>query len=374
MNLMTKRMSGLLLSLLIGWQVNACTSFFLHKGDQMIMGRNYDFDFGDGWMIVNPKGLQKTAVPYPNEVSAKWTAKYGSIIFSQVGREGPTEGMNEAGLVIACLMQEGSQYPAKDNRPMTDELQWMQYQLDNFSAVQEVIASDKSVRITNKAYTKLHYMVADVSGNFAVIEFLNGKMVAHLNDYRTKGFICNDTFEKSASDMQKYKTYGGALTDLTKYNQFNPEEAVSIGSSGIAKYNGENLEEFGFEVLENVRALEGWKTNKPQYGSQWSVIYDLKNKSIAFKTRENRTIKRIQLSDFSFDCSTEIRLKKLNELEQNVKPGDLITLTRDLNLQIMIGFCDKWFGKGYMPVHFLKSASDWTFGCSCDNNTASVDD
>lgn len=374
MNLMTKRMSGLLLSLLIGWQVNACTSFFLHKGDQMIMGRNYDFDFGDGWMIVNPKGLQKTAVHYPNEVSAKWTAKYGSITFSQVGREGPTEGMNEEGLVIACLMLPGSQYPAVDNRPMTDELQWMQYQLDNYTTVEEVIASDKLIRITSQAFTKLHYMVADAKGNFAVIEFLNGKMVAHLNDYRTKGFICNDTFEKSVADMQKYNTYGGTQADLTKYQKFNPEEAVSIGSSSIAKYDGGDLEQFGFEILENVKALEGWNPNKPQYGSQWSVIYDLKNKSIAFKTRENRTVKKIRLKDFDYTCSATVKAKKLNDLGLIAGPSDLSAITNELNLTILRTFCNRWFGPGIMPEYILKSSSDLIYKYSCSDKLVSGND
>ncbi len=47
----------------------------------------------------------------------------------------------ESGLVVEELSYSPTQYPAPDARPALNELQWIQYQLDNHRSVQEVIAS-----------------------------------------------------------------------------------------------------------------------------------------------------------------------------------------------------------------------------------------
>lgn len=61
-------------------------------------------------------------------------------------------------------------YPLLDNRPAVNELQWVQFQLDNCSTIDEVIKSDKFIRIS-KINQDLHFLICDKSGNTAVIEF-----------------------------------------------------------------------------------------------------------------------------------------------------------------------------------------------------------
>ena len=56
-------------------------------------------------------------------------------------------GMNEAGLVVETMMLEETEYPSPDSRPGIEILQWIQYQLDNFSTIEEVIASHSQIRI-----------------------------------------------------------------------------------------------------------------------------------------------------------------------------------------------------------------------------------
>jgi choloylglycine hydrolase len=53
-------------------------------------------------------------------------------------------------------------------------LQWIQYQLDRCATVDEVIATDKTIRISSKG-TPVHYLVADAGGHVSTIEFLNGQ-------------------------------------------------------------------------------------------------------------------------------------------------------------------------------------------------------
>ena len=48
---------------------------------------------------------------------ATWTAQYGSITFNQYGRELPTGGINEAGLVVESMALSEARYPEPDHRP-----------------------------------------------------------------------------------------------------------------------------------------------------------------------------------------------------------------------------------------------------------------
>ncbi len=52
-----------------------------------------------------------------------WTSRSASITFNQYGRDFPTAGMNDAGLVVALMDLNSTQYPAVDmNGPYTGEL------------------------------------------------------------------------------------------------------------------------------------------------------------------------------------------------------------------------------------------------------------
>ena len=155
----------------------------LDHDDQPLVGKNYDWGVEDGLVIINKRGVKKTAIALNEDFGqpAKWTSKYGSITFNQYGREMPMGGMNETGLVVEMMMLRETQYPAHDSRPSISNLQWIQYQLDNFSTVKEVISSDSKVRIYS-GNTGLHYMACDKMGNCASIEFIGGKLVYHINE------------------------------------------------------------------------------------------------------------------------------------------------------------------------------------------------
>ena len=143
----------------------------------MIFGRNYDWVTEAGMVCTNLKGLSKTSMKTENGETINWVSKYGSITFNQYGKEFPTGGMKEKGLVVELMWLDETKYPANDNRPAVGVLQWIQYQLDNCTSIDEVIATDKKIRISPTGTTPLHYLVADANGNAATIEFLNGKIV-----------------------------------------------------------------------------------------------------------------------------------------------------------------------------------------------------
>jgi choloylglycine hydrolase len=143
----------------------ACTTFCLTDGTSVVFGRNYDWDFGDGLIMVNKRGVAKIAasgIRDAAETPARWESKYGSVTFNQYGREFPTGGMNEKGLVVELMWLDETVYPRRDSRPAVSVLEWIQYQLDRYASVQEVLAHAEEIRIAGRV--PLHYLVADRSG------------------------------------------------------------------------------------------------------------------------------------------------------------------------------------------------------------------
>ena len=90
------------------FSTRACTTFQLNHDGQVLVGKNYDWMVEDGLIIVNKRGVAKTAMQSTVDntgmgIPVKWTSKYGSITFTQYGRELGPGGMNEAGLVVESM-------------------------------------------------------------------------------------------------------------------------------------------------------------------------------------------------------------------------------------------------------------------------------
>jgi choloylglycine hydrolase len=128
---MKKCITIFILSLLFGSLLRttgqSCTTFLLDNGGQPVFGRNLDWYIGDGLVIINKRGVKKTANagPFEQDNLLTWTSKYGSATFNQHGREFPLGGMNEAGLIVETMVLEDTEYPSPDSRPEVEVLQWV---------------------------------------------------------------------------------------------------------------------------------------------------------------------------------------------------------------------------------------------------------
>jgi penicillin V acylase-like amidase (Ntn superfamily) len=287
-----------------------CTTFFLQHNGQMVFGRNYDWMADAGMVFTNQRGLMKTSVKNPDGNTISWVSIYGSISFNQYGKEFPTGGMNEKGLVVELMWLDGTAYPSPDERPAVGVLQWIQYQLDNCSTIEEVIASDKTIRITSKG-TPLHYMVADADGHAATIEFLDGKMQVHKGDDLPMPVLTNDTYTRSITSLSNGAAQGN-----------NSLERFSTACNMIQQYksesSGKSLVDESFAILNRV--AQGNYT-------KWSIVYDISNKQVWFKTEKYKQLRSINFSSFDFSCTVPSKLINMNGREQ----GDISKLFNDFS-------------------------------------------
>src|SRR6188768_1320778 len=293
---------------------HACTTFFINKNGQMIFGRNYDWVTDAGIVCTNLKGLSKKSMKIENGETISWVSKYGSITFNQYGKEFPTGGMNEKGLVVELMWLDETEYPAADKRPAIGVLQWIQYQLDNCITIEEIIATDKKLRISPTGTTPLHYLVADANGKVATIEFLNGKMVVHKGSDLSFPVLTNNTYDESVRSVKNSSSNGN-----------NSLERFGEACKMIQQLNTNNttkpLTDYAFDILGEVAQGDFTK---------WSIVYDITNKTIQFKTNRFKQIKTISFSAFDFNCSSTAKVWDMNQKGS----GNINSLFENFNTSI----------------------------------------
>lgn len=284
---MKKKLALLLCIALFFQPVIACTTFVLKTSNGLFFGRNLDWVSSQGIVIVNQRGLSKSSFVFPPEKPIAWVSKYGSVSFNQFGKEFPYGGMNEKGLVVEIMVSE-AEYPKPDERPMVNELQWIQYQLDNCSNVEEVLATNTHIRI-GQAHENLHYLVCDAAGNVAVIEFLNGQMVHYEGNELPVPVLENESYENS----------------MRNYNS-NSQCRFTNAASLIKKYNGITPGvKYAFNILQEVALT-----------AEWSIVYDITKRQIHFRTSSNENIRVIDMASFDLDCTANTLCYDLDKMDK----------------------------------------------------------
>ena len=300
----------------------ACTTFFINHNGQMVFGRNYDWVTGSGMVCTNHRGLLKTSDPVSDGETITWTSKYGSITFNQYGKEFPTGGMNEKGLVVELMWLDETRFPSADKRPAIGVLQWIQYQLDNSATVNDVLASDKILRITTTS-APLHYLVADAEGNVATIEFLEGKMTVHKGSSLPFPVLTNSTYSESKElVMARHATnIGGANNSLVRFvtacNMVNQFTTDQVKAPAV---------DHAFNILGEV--AQGSHT-------KWSIVYDLKKKEIHFKTLGFTSVKTVRFSAFDLSCNSPSMTFDMNQQSTGDISSDFLKFSNEINKKIL---------------------------------------
>ena len=278
----------------------ACTTFCFKDGDSVIFGRNYDFEIGVGLVMVNKRGVEKTGSA--GDRPAKWTSRYGSLTFNQFGKEYPTGGMNERGLVVELMWLDGSSYPTDPRIPTVSTLEWIQLQLDRHATVAEVVQNINSVRIASKI--PLHFLIADPTGDVAGIEFLNGKPVIHRGKNLPVPAMTNTTYAESLELYRKTGPLAGASS-----------EARFTRTAGLLREKSAAKPiDRAFEILASVA----------QANTRWSIVYDLTKLHVFYRSQSNDAIRGIRVGNLDFDCATPVRVHDVNlgkgELTKSLEP------------------------------------------------------
>lgn len=164
----------------------ACTRALYVSDDGLVVtGRSMDWNedmHSDIWLF--PRGMARDGAAGPQSI--KWTSKYGSLIVAGYNA-GTADGINEKGLVANVLYLAESDYGAPiPGKPTLSIAAWAQFVLDNYGTVSEAVEALEADPFTVLAPTlpngkgaQLHLILSDSSGDSAIFEYIDGKLVIH---------------------------------------------------------------------------------------------------------------------------------------------------------------------------------------------------
>ena len=330
--------SALVLLLLLAPSVSACSIFSFTRSGHTVYGRNLDWPNPfPGAVIVNPRGLVKSILPWSGSWPApydgqpvKWVSRYGSIAFTCYGRDFIEGGMNEAGLVVdEASLTAG--YPPVDGRPGVSCAQWIQYQLDSYGTVEEVLEHLDDLRPDGEGW---HYLIADAGGECAVIEYEKGNPLVYRGDEVECCALTNTRYRRALNQLPLDAAFGGDIdmgAGTDSYGRFVRVAAL------MRDYDADSdgaPPEYAFRILDEVSC----------YDTIRSVVYDVGGMRVWWRTPGNQAVRWLDFSDL--DPGYPVMMLDVEEGGPGDVSGMLVDYSVDANRAIVSGVKD---GEGRSP-------------------------
>ena len=343
------------LALLLSSKADACTGITLQtKGGDFVVGRTIEWaltGLHSNYVVV-PRGyVQRSFVPNGGKEGKEFTARYGYVGLTVEQDEFVMDGINEAGLSAGLFyFPNYGQYEDYDvsKKEMTlSDFQLVSWILSSFKTIDEVKEGMKNVRVVgiDPRSSTVHWRVTEQSGRQIVIEIVDKKVHFYENKL---GVLTNAPgFEWHLTNLNNYVNL---LPGAAESRQFGGVKLNPIGGgSGLLGIPGDmtppsrfvraaffqayapkldsNEETVfqAFHILNNFDIPVGVQFNNPQSipnipsATQWTIVSDLKNKCIYYKTMYNSEIRCLELNKINFE-KIKYHSKPLdNEHKQTVK-------------------------------------------------------
>ena len=283
-----------LLAIQLSVTTDACTRAVYKGPDQTIItARSMDWkDEIPANLWLFPRGITRQGEVGPNSIS--WTAKYGSVVASAFDIAS-ADGMNEKGLVANLLWLVESRYADYDgSQPGLTIAAWVQYMLDNFATVAEAVAAMQSepfvivsadIPGTSK-FATLHLAISDATGDNAVFEYIDGKLVIHHSpDYTV--MTNSPIFEKQLVINEYWREIGGTTMLPGTNRAADRFVRASFYLSAIPQTSDPKLAVASvFSVIRNASVPFGISSEaEPNISStRWRTVSDQKRLTYYFET------------------------------------------------------------------------------------------
>jgi choloylglycine hydrolase len=130
-------------------------------------------------------------------------------------------------------------------------------------------------------------------------------MVVHRGQELPFAVLTNSTYAQSAKTAMDAKVLSGNTSFSFQNNSL---QRFTTACSMVNTFQKTNINkpavDFAFDILENVSQNDFTK---------WSIVYDLKNKKIYFKTEKYPDIKSVSFASFDFACASGSRVIDMNQ-------------------------------------------------------------
>lgn len=292
-------------------------------GRDVIAGRNMDWlhlmpmDF-----YVLPRGIEREGMTGTNAL--KWKAKYGSLVLATTVKGAAPDGVNEKGLAGHMLWLDATDYGKFDPaRPSLDVGQWLQFYLDNFATVAELVeyTEQNPFQVVPGTFEGLkltiHLALEDASGDSAIIEILKGKTTVHHG--RNCTVMTNDPpYTEQVARLKNYEGLGGKLplpgttesddrfVRAAYYAKLLPQTADKV--QAITAING---------IMENVAQPYLSAELKPgqaphDSATQWRSVINLTRGTYYYTASDSPNTVWVRLGELNFTPDAPIQKLELH--------------------------------------------------------------
>jgi choloylglycine hydrolase len=325
----------------------ACTIFRMKAKDGTItLARSMEFGANLGYdLIVVPRNKPFFSPSPVSKMGLKWATQYGYIGVASMGMDfGVSEGMNEKGLSVSVLWYESDmQYqtvaPADSSKALA-QVMFSDWALGSFSTVDEVRSAISGVKVffyidpsKMKLPVTVHFIVYDANGGCIVVEYDKG--------------LCS-IYENPLGIMTNAPSLPWQYTNLRQYIGFDNVNPIPVKAGGFTfspTGHGDGMLGIPGDYTPPSRFVrlamfEKFVTQQPDAASnlnlcqhvintfsipfgiivdkdangnivsnestQWVTFRDLTNRQFYFKTYENPTLRKIDLTKLDFS-GKEIR-------------------------------------------------------------------
>lgn len=322
----------------------ACSRVFSSaraNGQAMVVGRTMDLFMSDNAALVQRSpGMTAGGFQGVNDANTKrWQVRFGSVGVLSLGTV-LSDGLNERGLNANLLYLDGSRYETRlGDRSGVSNLSMVAYVLDNFATVQEALAGLRQVqvvsdRLLNRAWG-LHLSLADRSGDSAVVEFIDGRMVVH-RGAETAVMTNEPPLDWQLRNLKRYKPFGGSLA---LPGDVDPPSRFVRGStylSTLPKASSQDDAAANLHgVMKNISVPAGAKdysggTAVASWDTLWTVIANMSSGSYAFQLAHNPYPVWVELDKLSWNAGGGMRVLNVQSPELT---GDVTALLNRAPLQ-----------------------------------------
>ena len=312
----------------ISYNAHACTTFFLVSDKTKVVGKSYDWYFHHGMAVVNKRHIYKVGFTLGRYQPARWISKYGSLTFNQYGREFPNSGINEHGLTVE-IMNGPSCYIRSKKIPAVNELQWIQYQLDNFANVAEAVKAINKIQII-PFRGGLHYMLCDPTGDCAIVEFLDKKSVVHTGNTLGPRALSNSIYQYCINKYATETSQPGSYSSLHRFLRVAHYIKSYQEPADAIRYAFRTLN----SVARHPDLCDGY------FQTQWQLTYDLVARQVHFRLANGKSVKQAPIKLFNlrtldYSENTPVKIYDLDRSDIGICNAKFQIYSRAMNHKIL---------------------------------------
>ena len=231
----------------------ACSGFAAFgETEQAIFGRNFDWhehpalilitDPPDGYASVSMVDISYLGYDAENTPLADPQGLVNAPYL-------PFDGMNEQGFAVGMMAVGHAEGGDDPNKITLDSLELIRLMLDYAGNVPQALTLITDFNV-DFGSVPIHYLLADRSGNTAVVEYLDGEAVV---------VQTQDNWQVSTNFILSEENPSGADSSCWRYNHI---------TQTLSDADGRLDESSGMQLLREV-------SQGGEMGTRWSMIYDL---------------------------------------------------------------------------------------------------